>query len=161
MRIASFETMAVRIPREPGPSAPREEADYVTLRLRTDDGIEGIAYAGFASPLVTKALKETVDALAAETVGADPHAVEAIGRGLARKAGGGSPAGLVTRAISAIDVALWDIRGKALGMPVWKLLGARAPERRPPTPADSSGGTTTSKHSPPQRPTLLRRASAP
>ena len=31
--------------------------------------------------------------------------------------GGGSPAGLVTRAISAIDVALWDIRGKALGMP--------------------------------------------
>ena len=32
MRIASFETMAVRIPREPGPSAPREEADYVTLR---------------------------------------------------------------------------------------------------------------------------------
>ena len=124
MRIASFETMAVRIPREPGPSAPREEADYVTLRLRTDDGIEGIAYAGFASTLVTKALKEMVDALAAETVGADPHAVEAIGRNLARRAGGGSPAGLVTRAISAIDVALWDIRGKALGMPVWKLLGA-------------------------------------
>ena len=124
MRISSYETMAVRIWREPGPTAPRDEADFVTLRLRTDDGIEGIAYAGFASRLVTRALKELVDALAAETVGADPHAVEEVGRRLLHEAGDASPAGLVTRAVSAIDVALWDIRGKALGMPVWKLLGA-------------------------------------
>ena len=124
MRISSYETMAVRIWREPGPTAPRDEADFVTLRLRTDDGIEGIAYAGFASKLVTRALKELLDALASETVGADPHAVEAIGRGLLHEAGDASPAGLVTRAVSAIDVALWDIRGKALGLPVWKLLGA-------------------------------------
>ncbi len=126
MKIASFETMAVRIPREPGPSSMRDEANFVTLRLRTDDGVEGIAYAGFASPLVTKPLKEMLDVLAAETVGADPHAVEAIGRGLLRRGGDGSPAGLVTRAVSAIDTALWDIRGKVLGMPVWKLLGAES-----------------------------------
>ena len=124
MRISSFETMAVRIWREPGPTAPRDEADFVTLRLRTDDGIEGIAYAGFASKLVTRALRELVDALAAETVGADPHAVEEIGRGLLLEAGDASPAGLVTRAVAAIDTALWDIRGKALGIPVWRLLGA-------------------------------------
>ena len=124
MRIASFQTMAVRIPREPGQFAPREQGDFVTLRLRTDDGVEGISYAGFTSPLATKALKEMLDALAAETVGADPHAVEEIGRGLLGKAGDGSPAGIVTRAVSAIDVALWDIRGKALDMPVWRLLGA-------------------------------------
>ena len=84
MRIASFATKAVRITREPGQFAPREEGDFVTLRLRTDDGIEGIAYAGYTSPLVTKALKEMLDALAAETVGADPHAVEEIGRGCLR-----------------------------------------------------------------------------
>ena len=124
MRISSYETMAVRIWREPGPTAPRDEADFVTLRLRTDDGIEGIAYAGFASRLVTRALKELLDALASETVGADPHAVEEIGRGLLHEAGAASSAGLVTRAVAAIDVALWDIRGKALGLPVWKLLGA-------------------------------------
>ena len=50
--------------------------------------------------------------------------MEEIGRGLLAKAGDGSPAGIVTRAVSAIDVALWDIRGKALDMPVWRLLGA-------------------------------------
>ena len=52
--------------------------------------------------------------------------MEETGRGLLLKAGDGSPAGLVTRAVSAIDVALWDIRGKALGMPVWRLLGAES-----------------------------------
>ncbi len=124
MRVSSYETKAVRIWREPGPTDPRDQADFVTLRLRTDDGIEGIGYAGFASTLVTKALKELVDALAAETVGADPHAVEEVGRGLLVKAGDASPAGLVTRAVAAIDVTLWDIRGKALDMPLWKLLGA-------------------------------------
>ena len=78
---------------KPGPTAPRDEADFVTLRLRTDDGIEGIAYAGFASKLVTRALKELLDALASETVGADPHAVggdraRAAPRGGRRFAGG-------------------------------------------------------------------------
>ena len=72
MRISSYETLAVRIWREPGPTAPRDQADFVTLRLRTDDGIEGIAYAGFASRLVTRALKELLDALASETLGAEP-----------------------------------------------------------------------------------------
>jgi L-alanine-DL-glutamate epimerase-like enolase superfamily enzyme len=48
---------------------------------------------------------------------------EAVGERLLRIGGAGAPAGLVTRAVSAIDVALWDIRGKALGQPVYKLLG--------------------------------------
>ena len=124
MHIASYETKVVRIPREPGPSGPSEEADYVTLRLRTGDGVEGIAYAGFASVLVTRGLKEVTDALASQIIGRDPWQTEAIGLDLLRKAGGGSPAGLVTRAVAAIDVALWDIKGKLAGMPVWRLLGA-------------------------------------
>ncbi len=124
MRVVSFETRAVRIPREPGPSAPRDEAHFVTLKLRTDDGTEGVSYAGFASPLLTKGLKEVVDAVAAIVVGSDPHQADTtIGR-LLEEVGEGSPAGLAMRAISAVDVALWDIRGKDLGMPVWKLLGA-------------------------------------
>src|SRR5579883_3159673 len=37
--------------------------------------------------------------------------------------GGSGPAGIFTLACAALDVALWDIRGKALGLPLWKLLG--------------------------------------
>ncbi len=45
--------------------------------------------------------------------------------------------GLTIAAISAIDIALWDIRGKALEQPVWALLGGRSAER---LPAYASGG---------------------
>jgi L-alanine-DL-glutamate epimerase-like enolase superfamily enzyme len=45
--------------------------------------------------------------------------------------------GLTVAAISAIDIALWDLRGKALGQPIWALLGGRKAER---LPAYASGG---------------------
>lgn len=45
--------------------------------------------------------------------------------------------GLTVAAISAIDIALWDIRGKSVGQPVWRLLGGRKAER---LPAYASGG---------------------
>ena len=45
--------------------------------------------------------------------------------------------GLTIAAISAIDIALWDILGKSLGVPVWRLLGGRKAERMP---AYASGG---------------------
>ena len=126
MQISGFETCVVNIPREEGPlgGGPGSlGADFVTLKMRTGDGIEGIGYAGFASGIMTKALKNALDALAEQTVGRDPMMVEAVGQKLMAMAGGGAPAGLVTRAVSAIDVALWDIKGKALGQPVYKLLG--------------------------------------
>ncbi|MCI0440174.1 MAG: mandelate racemase/muconate lactonizing enzyme family protein [Chloroflexi bacterium] len=126
MKIARFSTGVVRVPRESGPLTGRPgsaNASFVTLRMRTDDGIEGISYAGFASDVMTKPLKAAVDALAAETIGGDPMMTEAIGKRLLALGGSGAPAGLVTRAVSAIDVALWDIKGKALGQPVYRLLG--------------------------------------
>ena len=126
MKIAEFDTQIVSIPREAGPLGEGPSsvaANFVTLKMRTDEGIEGIAYAGFTSGLMRKALKEVLDVLAEQTIGDNPMNVEAIGAKLLGLGGGGSPAGLVTRSVSAIDVALWDIKGKALGQPVHKLLG--------------------------------------
>ena len=126
MKIVSFSTRVVSVPRETGPLSQgpgATSADFVTLRLRTDDGVEGIGYTGFASNLMRKPLKESLDALAGQTIGDDPMMVESIGAKLRALAGGGAPAGLVTRVIAAIDVALWDIKGKSLGQPVYKLLG--------------------------------------
>jgi len=123
MKIASVSSRAVRIPREPSPVAGGADTmDFVTLTIRTDDGIEGIGYAAFQAPALTAALKATIDGLGETIIGTDPTNTEAIGERLLRL-GGGSPAGLLTRAVSAIDVALWDIKGKALEQPVYKLLG--------------------------------------
>jgi L-talarate/galactarate dehydratase len=104
------------------PENPNSARPIVILRIGTDDGVEGIAVT-FYGGVITAALKRAVDDLGALTLGEDPHRVEAIAAKLRAAAGGSGPAGIFTLALSAIDVALWDIRGKALGQPLWKLLG--------------------------------------
>jgi L-alanine-DL-glutamate epimerase-like enolase superfamily enzyme len=124
VKIANYQTSAVRVPREHSPNAPGSDTiDFIPVTLRTDDGITGISYAGFASQMLTRGLKEVVDAVCEQVIGDNPMETEAIAQRLLRVGGGGAPAGLLMRAISAIDVALWDIKGKALGQPVAKLLG--------------------------------------
>ncbi|MQF66520.1 mandelate racemase/muconate lactonizing enzyme family protein [SAR202 cluster bacterium AC-647-P02_OGT_505m] len=125
MKIVSSETGVVSIPREEGPltGGMGKNAEFVTIKIMTEDGIEGIGYSGFASSVMLKALKESVDALLGQIVGKDPRCVENLNNWLRELAGGGAPSGLVTRAISGIDVALWDIKGKSAGEPLHRLLG--------------------------------------
>jgi L-talarate/galactarate dehydratase len=96
--------------------------EFVTLELGTDAGIEGIGLTFFGGPL-TVALKDAVDALGALIVGDNPLHVEAIAAKLRQAAIGAGPGGLFTLALSAIDLALWDIKGKALEQPLCTLLG--------------------------------------
>src|SRR5271165_5003481 len=104
------------------PEDPNAARPIVIARLDTDDGIEGIAVT-FYGGAITGALKRAVDDLGALVIGEDPHRVEAIIAKLRAAAGGSGPAGMFTLALAALDIALWDIRGKALGQPLWKLLG--------------------------------------
>ena len=125
MKIVDYQTGVVSVPREEGPltGGIGSQAEFVTIKVRTDNGIEGIGYSGFASSLMLKALKATVDALLEQLTGEDPRNTERINENLRAIAGGGAPSGLVTRAISGIDVALWDIKGKHSDQPIYKLLG--------------------------------------
>jgi L-alanine-DL-glutamate epimerase-like enolase superfamily enzyme len=75
-------------------------------------------------------LKHAVDELGALVIGEDSLRVEAFSAKLQAAAGSAGPGGIFTLALSALDTALWDIRGKALGLPLWKLLGG-ARERVP------------------------------
>ncbi len=94
----------------------------VIVQIGTDDGIEGIAVTFYGGAL-TRSLKAAVNDLGALTIGEDPLRLEAIIAKLRAAAGGSGPGGMFTLALSAIDIALWDIRGKALNQPLWKLLG--------------------------------------
>ena len=133
MKIANFKAQIVRVPAdEPlagGPAAPGATREIVTLRLRTDSGIEGIGYTFFGAAL-TGALLQAVDTLAQLAVGEDPLRNEAICAKLRAAAAGSGPAGIQTLALSAVDIALWDIRGKSAGLPLWQLIGG-ARERVP------------------------------
>jgi L-alanine-DL-glutamate epimerase-like enolase superfamily enzyme len=103
----------------PAPSATRE---FVAVQVETDDGIDGVGITFFGGPL-TRALKQAVEALGELTLGEDPMRVEAIAGKLRRAASSAGPGGIFTLALSAIDMALWDIKGKALNQPVSKLIG--------------------------------------
>src|SRR5262249_26306633 len=109
-------------PEDPGAARP-----MVILRLDTEGGIGGIGGL-FYGGAIPACLKRAVDDLGALVIGEDPLRIEAIVAKLRGAAGGSGPAGMFTLALSALDIALWDIRGKALGQPLWKLLG-RARQR--------------------------------
>ena len=93
-------------------------------------GIEGIGVTYFGQAL-TGALKAAVDALANLAIGMDEHAIEAISERLRLAAVSSGPGGIFTLAMAAIDIALWDIKGKALNLPVATLAGGsrQAPPR--------------------------------
>jgi L-alanine-DL-glutamate epimerase-like enolase superfamily enzyme len=126
MKISKIQTQIVRVPvDEPlagGPAAPAAMREFVTLRVGTDAGIEGIGYTFFGAAL-TGALKHAVDALGELAIGEDPLRTEAVAAKLRTAAAGSGPGGILTLALSAIDIALWDIRGKALNLPLWQMIG--------------------------------------
>ena len=91
--------------------------DYALVRIATDDGVTGIGL-GHGGAIERAAIAH----LAPLLIGADPVDVERIWHRMwVPKLTGRR--GLVTRAISAIDIGLWDLRGKIAGLPLYKLLG--------------------------------------
>ena len=97
--------------------------NYLFVRLTTDTGLTGIGEASleWQEQAVEVLLHEWV---ASRILGRDPFDIEAVVGGMIRdQYQGGST---VMTAISGVEIALWDIIGKACGQPVYKLLGGRA-----------------------------------
>ncbi|MCR5857654.1 mandelate racemase/muconate lactonizing enzyme family protein [Mesorhizobium sp. J428] len=157
MRIARIQAWWVRIPIE---AARQHKSDFgqittfdaAIVRVETDTGIVGwgegknaAGSAGTYGALVSLINNEIAPALR----GRDARDINGIWEMLyngvrhqkAAASGHVMPVlarrGLTVAAISAIDIALWDILGKSLGVPVWQLLGGRKSERMP---AYASGG---------------------
>lgn len=125
MKITHIDSRIVRLPAdEPLAGGPAGAAtrDFVALRVGTDQGLEGVGITFFGGAL-TGALKAAVDALGGLAVGEDPLRVEAVADKLRAAAVSSGPAGIFTLALAAIDIALWDIKGKALNVPVARLAG--------------------------------------
>ena len=93
---------------------------YFIAKVETDEGIYGLGEVGI--PRWGNAVASAIEHLSELVIGQDPFGTERLWQHMFR--GGFFPADKVyCCAISAIDIALWDIKGKALGMPVYKLLG--------------------------------------
>jgi len=99
----------------------------VFVRVHTDEGIHGVGEAGLAYDLGHSAAASMIKEFSQSMVlGADPFNTELLWSRMLRDSFwglGGGP--VVYSAMSAIDIALWDIKAKALGVPVYQLLGGK------------------------------------
>ncbi len=95
---------------------------HLWVKVETDEGITGVGecvHGGYAAIALIHELREKL-------IGRDPFAVDAIfeelRRGLVFE---GGFAGALITALTGIEIALWDLKGKALGAPVYELLGGK------------------------------------
>ncbi|HWL52405.1 MAG TPA: mandelate racemase/muconate lactonizing enzyme family protein [Chthoniobacteraceae bacterium] len=94
-------------------------------RVHTDEGITGSGETYYIPSAVEGVIH---DWMAPRLLGADPFDIEGHWRFLYERAANFGARGAELRAISTIDLALWDIKGKATNLPVWQLLGGRTQE---------------------------------
>jgi L-alanine-DL-glutamate epimerase-like enolase superfamily enzyme len=126
MKITHVTTHVLRTPADNplvvGLPAPTDTREFVTLELGTDQGLVGVGLTFFGGAL-TQALRAAVEGLARLVIGDDPTQTEAIAAKCRRAAGGSGPGGIYMLALSALDIACWDLKGKAVGQSVCALLG--------------------------------------
>ena len=134
MKVARLDVSRYRIPLRP-PVADSTHGiirDFalITVVVRTDDGLEGIGYTYTVGHTGGAAIASLITDLIPVLVGKDPRRVEALWQAMwaaTHYVGRGGPASF---AISAIDIALWDLKAKRLHEPLWRLLGGNRPKVR-------------------------------
>jgi L-alanine-DL-glutamate epimerase-like enolase superfamily enzyme len=134
MKITAVKSIVAAIPfaatgsvgRIAGQAAPALQ--MVLVRVETETGLVGWGEAfGHAASHATRAALDTM--VAPQLIGRDARDIAGIGADLERKLHLFGRSGPVMFALSGIDIALWDIAGKAAGLPLYRLLGGAAPTR--------------------------------
>ena len=134
MKITAIETYWTRIPFDMGGKPATagglnwQTMNTVWLRIVTDQGLEGWGEAfGHASAATTMAVLNTQ--LVPAALGQDARDIAGLRARLSKAFHGFGRNGAHVFALSALDIALWDIAGKAAGLPVFRLLGGKCREK--------------------------------
>lgn len=132
MKIRSITSHRLRVPLGDktfySSQAAFPERNSYLVRIETEDGIVGWGEGGQYGP--SEPVAACVDAvLAPKLIGRDPTEPVRIWEELYAFSRDFGQRGTYVEAMSAIDIALWDIAGQAAGLPVWKLLGGRFREK--------------------------------
>ncbi|MFM8679189.1 MAG: mandelate racemase/muconate lactonizing enzyme family protein, partial [Alphaproteobacteria bacterium] len=115
MRITALETTRLS-----------SRANLLWVHVHTDEGLVGLGETFRGAEAVEAFLHASV---APMLLGRDPLAIDAIAKLLTEPYLGFRSSGVEMRAASAVDIALWDLAGKAAGIPVWQLLGGLSRDR--------------------------------
>ncbi len=121
MKITDVKTAEVRIKHDGKPTYL-----YHYVRIHTDEGVYGTGEASH----VDGGWRGSTQSMAQQIIGKDPRDVDAIFEGIRRSyIFRGGMSGLGVSALTGIEVALWDLAGKAQGVPVYRLLGGKFRDR--------------------------------
>lgn len=118
VRTTLYEVELTRLLGDANSPTGRRRAAQVAIFLDTDDGLTGI---GVGSPSARRHIHNYVDNL---LVGSDPRGVRGLWQRMVDFVFKGGNSGIASDAICALDMALWDLKAKAAGEPLWRLLGA-------------------------------------
>ncbi len=117
MRITKIETILVP-----------EHPHIMWIRIHTDEGLIGL---GETRPRPTSVQRVIHDVLAGMLIGKDPRDVEGLWQDMYVALNFFGYAGSEMRAVSGIDIALWDILGQSCSQPIYRLLGGKSREAVP------------------------------
>ena len=111
-------------------------ASHLFVVVDTDEGIYGVGESGLAGR--AKSVIGALEHFREMLIGEDPFRIGHLWQLMYR--GGFFPAKLIlSSAASAVDIALWDIKGKALGVPIYELLGGLQRDKVPCYPHNAGG----------------------
>ena len=131
MPIAAVDTALYRIelpvPLSDSTHGTMTHFELVTVRIRDSDGAEGVGYT-YTTGAGGAAVHALIDqGLRPVLLGADAEQIEALWSRMWWKLHYGGRGGSVSLAVSACDIALWDLKARRLGTPLWRLLGGFDP----------------------------------
>jgi L-alanine-DL-glutamate epimerase-like enolase superfamily enzyme len=136
MKIAAVESFVLRIPTRKPIALEFPEHRLVVALVRTDEGITGLGYSLAFGGGGAEAIHVYLERLKPLLIGEDPLFVERLWERMFRADRGIRRQGVAAYALSALDIGLWDIAGKAANLPLYKLWGAWTDR----VPAYGSGG---------------------
>ena len=124
MKITGLETFIV------GNPPPRFGGRYfIFVKLTTSNGLTGIGEVYGASFLPETMKVMVADVFEQHMLGMDPFRIEMLWRNVYGRGYSGRPDPSLSAVLSGLEMALWDINGKAVGKPVYELLGGKVHER--------------------------------
>ena len=138
MKITEVESYPIKIPLEEPVSFSNRTLtyrDHAITHVRTAGGIEGVGYSlGYeGAPLIAEAVESLLKPM---LIGEDPRDTERLWHEMYDGTIQIGRTGILLRAISTLDIALWDVKAKAAGQPLYKVLGGHAES----VPSYASGG---------------------
>ena len=136
MKITAVRTHLLTATWVDDPSFPNSPHSTAIIRLETDGGIDGLGECTWGY-FVPDAVPAMVAYFAPVLLGRDPLQILEVTRALCDDSVWWARSGAGRSIISGLELALWDLKGKALGLPVYQLLGGKVRDR---IPVYASGG---------------------